>query len=726
MDLFGKQARQELEQLREKMNVLEFRYRDVVAKYSAIMEELRENKTLVDTINAAKKSKAVHADEKRDHDQKAAEYARKSKDIAAKEAELLAMHEYKKAALTKEKQALENNLSAIKAELADFQKRAKTLEQEIQSDENKRDSARAEFDKLKTNTAEVEAALKMSQEKQSELTGAVDKLTRQREALACSNLYLNQVTSHLNRIGDEDMVFASLEHDLHRFLTHDRTSGAMQVTLKARQLLLVVDFGCDTLNLAAVRAGLLCGGSEISLVVESRKIAKNICGSRIETVFAAWLWERFTVVHPRLKKSVKDQKGVELCLPGSQRLLSLLCQGAPHGVVEEMVVIDSEPFSASIPLLRENLVSVFLPLLGPDGELIGAIRRFLAEYKLSVDAIDRVVCMGWYGRLPLVRESLGEVFKRPVLVAEQLGTVAGVAEARVMPVKPESKAVGRICVVVSDPEREKREKAEKAEKERLEKLERDRHAKLEKERKDAEERKMQAVGFTCPVSRIEFVFVKGGAFKMGDSFSDGDDDEKPVHEVSLDSFLIGKYPVTQRQWQAVMGTNPSEFKTSGLDAPVENVSWYDVQEFIKKLNIKSCKSYRLPTEAEWEYAARSGGKNEKWAGTSDESSLASYAWYDKNSGDCTHPVGQKKPNWLGLYDMSGNVKEWVGDWYGRYSTDCQQNPRGPSSGTFRVDRGGGWGYCQGFVRAAIRGGDLPDLRSYNLGVRLLAPQGSVR
>jgi hypothetical protein len=135
------------------------------------------------------------------------------------------------------------------------------------------------------------------------------------------------------------------------------------------------------------------------------------------------VWERFSAIHPRLKESVKKQNWVALSLPVARRLLALLCQGVPQGEVEETITIDSEPFNVSIPLLREELVSVFLPLLGPDGELTGAIRRFLAEFTLSVDAIDRVVCMGWYGRLPLIRESLGEIFKRAVMFAEQLPTL---------------------------------------------------------------------------------------------------------------------------------------------------------------------------------------------------------------------------------------------------------------------------------------------------------------
>jgi len=205
-----------------------------------------------------------------------------------------------------------------------------------------------------------------------------------------------------------------------------------------------------------------------------------------------------------------------------------------------------------------------------------------------------------------------------------------------------------------------------------------------------------------PTTGMEMIFVNGGCYQMGDTFGDGFDSEKPVHEVCVDDFYMGKYEVTQGQWQAVMGNNPSYFK-SGDNYPVEQVSWNDAQEFVRKLNQRSRGGkYRLPTEAEWEYAARSGGKREEWAGTSSESDLGDYAWYDKNSGGKTHPMGQKKPNGLGLYDMSGNVWEWVQDWYGDYSSGSQNNPTGPSSVPSRV----------------LRGGDEPDPRLNGSGFRL--------
>jgi formylglycine-generating enzyme required for sulfatase activity len=219
---------------------------------------------------------------------------------------------------------------------------------------------------------------------------------------------------------------------------------------------------------------------------------------------------------------------------------------------------------------------------------------------------------------------------------------------------------------------------------------------------------------------IEMVNVRGGCFQMGDAFSGGNPDERPVHEVCLNDFYIGKYAVTQAEWQAVMGNNPSKF--TGDRRPVESVSWNDAQAFIAKLNRMTGRRYRLPTEAEWEYAARSGGKNEKWAGTSDPSQLSNYAWYSENSGQKTHAVGTKKPNGLGLFDMSGNVSEWVQDLYGEvwYEESPKDNPQGPRTGNARVLRGGSWAAGAWNLRDALRLWYDPAFWDDFLGFRLAA------
>ena len=217
----------------------------------------------------------------------------------------------------------------------------------------------------------------------------------------------------------------------------------------------------------------------------------------------------------------------------------------------------------------------------------------------------------------------------------------------------------------------------------------------------------------------DMVYVEGGTFKMGATKEQGRDagsDEKPTHQVTLSSFYISKYEVTQELWQAVMGKNPSEFK-GDLRRPVEQVSWRDCQEFISKLNELTGKRFRLPTEAEWEYAARGGNQSRgyKYSGSKDPGSVA---WYSDNSGRTTHPVGQKSPNALGLYDMSGNVFEWCQDCHRWYSKDPQTNPTGPESGSDRVLRGGGWKLYAEWCRVSCRSLGSPMDRSDDLGLRL--------
>jgi formylglycine-generating enzyme required for sulfatase activity len=227
-----------------------------------------------------------------------------------------------------------------------------------------------------------------------------------------------------------------------------------------------------------------------------------------------------------------------------------------------------------------------------------------------------------------------------------------------------------------------------------------------------------AATITDPTTGMVLVKVAGGTYTMGDTFGDGDGNERPTHEVTLDDFYIGRYEVTQAQWEAVMGSNPSYFTSCGANCPVEEVSWNDVQTFITNLNQMRGTQYRLPTEAEWEYAARSGGRSERYSGGADVNAVA---WYWENSGSTTHPVGGKQANGLGLYDMSGNVWEWVNDWYGSYNGALQTNPTGPSTGSNRVLRGGSWSYDAIYVRASSRDYDYPDSRDYVLGFRLAAP-----
>lgn len=219
---------------------------------------------------------------------------------------------------------------------------------------------------------------------------------------------------------------------------------------------------------------------------------------------------------------------------------------------------------------------------------------------------------------------------------------------------------------------------------------------------------------------IEMVKVEAGTFMMGatSEMQDPYDDEKPVHQVTLtNDYYMGKYEVTQALWKAVMGSNPSAFE--GDDLPVEWVSWDDCQEFISKLNSMTGRKFRLPTEAEWEYAAR-GGKKSRGYQYSGSSNISDVAWYQENSAKKTHPVGTKQANELGIYDMTGNVWEWCQDWHGSYVSLPQTNPTGANSGSKRVVRGGAWGFMERLCRSSYRYNDAdPDERHYYSGLRLV-------
>jgi len=260
---------------------------------------------------------------------------------------------------------------------------------------------------------------------------------------------------------------------------------------------------------------------------------------------------------------------------------------------------------------------------------------------------------------------------------------------------------------------------------------------------------------------IEMVQIPGGSFEMGSN--SGNSNEQPVHTVTLSGFYISKYQVTQEQWTAVMGNNPSYFTDSPASGevqskrPVEQVSWYDALVFCNKLSMREGLSpayrisgstdpaswgtvpissnstwdavqivagstgYRLPTEAQWEYAARGGNGSPGNYTYSGSNTVGDVAWYTSNSGDKTHEVGKKAPNGLGLYDMSGNVWEWCWDMYGSYSSGAQTDPVGADSGSSRVGRGGSWYFLAGSTRSSYRGSHGPVNRDDGIGFRLARP-----
>ena len=225
--------------------------------------------------------------------------------------------------------------------------------------------------------------------------------------------------------------------------------------------------------------------------------------------------------------------------------------------------------------------------------------------------------------------------------------------------------------------------------------------------------------FTVRGVTFEMVRVQGGTFTMGCTSEQGGDcydDEKPAHRVTLSDYYIGETEVTQALWEAVMGSNPSYFKDPVL--PVEHVSWDDCQTFLTKLNQLTGKTFRLPTEAEWEYAAR-GGNQSKGYKYSGSNTIDDVAWYYDNGGSKTHAVGTKQANELGIYDMSGNVYEWCSDRYGSYGSSAQTNPTGAATGSYRVLRGGSWDYFARGCRVSCRGYGNPGSWDSYYGLRLV-------
>lgn len=225
----------------------------------------------------------------------------------------------------------------------------------------------------------------------------------------------------------------------------------------------------------------------------------------------------------------------------------------------------------------------------------------------------------------------------------------------------------------------------------------------------------QPATFIDQETGMEFVLIQGGCYQMGNLGERGDANEKPVHQVCLDDFYLAKTEVTQAQWKKIMGKNPSYFQSKD-DHPVESVSWNDAVSFLKKMSLQSGKSFRLPTEAEWEYACRSGGKEEIYCGGN---SLKDLAWFDRTGGGSTQAVATQQPNGLGLYDMSGNVWEFCSDIYAQdyYSNSPELNPQGAAEGPHVIKRGGSWSINPRYLRSSVRGRASRDDAHYSTGFR---------
>ena len=320
-------------------------------------------------------------------------------------------------------------------------------------------------------------------------------------------------------------------------------------------------------------------------------------------------------------------------------------------------------------------------------------------------------------------EAEAEAERQRLAAEAEAARLAAEAEAERQRLLAEAEAERQRLEAEAEAERQRIAAEEEAERQRLlaeAEAERQRlFAEAEAKKAEEERIKSQPKTFTVNGVSFELLYVKGGTFTMGctpEQNGDCNNDEKPIHKLTLDDYYIGKFEVTQDLWMAVMGKNPSNKK--GDDLPVENVSWNDVQDFIRQLNQLTGENFSLPTEAQWEYAARGGCKSKgyKYSGGN---ILGNVAWYADNSGSTPHPVGTRDPNELGLYDMSGNVWEWCYDWYGGYSSESQTNPTGPTAGSIRVLRGGSWSYFAGLSRVSYRLYGQPGSRFSGRGFRLV-------
>jgi formylglycine-generating enzyme required for sulfatase activity len=305
-----------------------------------------------------------------------------------------------------------------------------------------------------------------------------------------------------------------------------------------------------------------------------------------------------------------------------------------------------------------------------------------------------------------------------------------VADAMKLQAEQEKLAAEKAALEAEKKEVEKQKQAE-AERQRLQREQQEEARQAEAVRRRQQE---QSSRLPAPIQKLlnDMVRIPGGTFMMGCSPGDDEcsDDERPRHQVTLSSFNLGKYEVTQAQWRAVMGSDPPKLYNKGCDqCPVERISWDDVQDFIKKLNQMTGKSFRLPTEAEWEYAARGGTTSRFYTGNCLSANQANYDGNHPASGCSageyrgkTLPVGSFSPNSYGLYDMSGNVWEWCNDWHGDYNSSSKTNPKGPISGVNRVIRGGCWFHNAQFCRVSNRDGDTPTNHYFSLGFRLALSQ----
>lgn len=693
-DIFGNQAREEITRLNQQVETLSQQLTAASQKNELLKKYHAEH---IASIDASSKSR-------QHHDSIATEYRDKN-------SRLIIKFDEKKLQLNNEIDQTANLLNTTKTELANLKNSLKTFTTAIAQAVEKQQTISAEIIQLTSRKTNLDAQIVTDTAAIQELSQDIKQRQHLQEGLKNGNSTLIGLLTTINRHADPDLAFSVMKCDLMRSVEEDCGNGAFLFNVELKPLCLIVDVGMHSTALALVRVIQGTAG-EIVCDIES-KMMISWGASLIENLMCNWAWSKFASVHSQLS----DSNNKCLFKYIANRLMTLLIMNAPFGEIEESVTIDSEQLHLVLPFAREEITPLFMPVTGPGSDLPKTIKTFLKRQNLNAADLDRIVCMGTYSRLPFLQDSLKEVFGRQVVQANT-HIIAG------MNLKMEHKttqntnnsAKTTVQIITTDPHRVQREKEER---ERIEAAERAEIEEQQRQKRLQKSANALANSFKCFVTGMEFVFVEGGTFQMGDTFDDGESNEKPAHEVNVSSFYIGKYQVTQAEWQKIMDNNPSQFRADRN--PVDSVSWNNTQEFIKKLNAQTGKRFRLPTEAEWEYAARSGGENEKYAGGNNVDAVA---WYGNNSGATTHKVGCKQPNGLGIYDMSGNVWELCMDWRDNsyYENSPKKNPQGPTSGDYKIARGGSYFNDNKAVRATQRLSIKPSFDHEDFGLRLVLPQ----
>ena len=417
-DIFGAKAREDLDRLQRKLT-------EMLAKYRGLAQENADLQSQLASKNAANFSRQQYNDCKEEFVLKSAELLKalelSQQRVKDTEKQITVLHK------TAETLTRENSAS---------NKTAEYLTKQIAENGKIRDALAVDLKQQAAIKAATNSQLAKLIQQHDELTNSIAKLNTRQESLVKGTRFLEQTASRINRSEHPEQRAELLLHEVRRVLVEDIDCGANQINLEARPLILVVDVGMETTAFVQVSARLAMGSKADGITLELKGKAIGKVGVRhFEELLAGWLRDCFIAAHPRLTKLCSGSKGRDRFLPLAVRLFHLLCQKPPQGELEETVVIDSEPFRATLPLRSSELALVFRPIIGPDGTLLTTLRQLLSGTKRNAERIDRIICLGMYGRLPLLCEALADAFCRTV-VTPNLMPIVSLTDEAVMTTPP--------------------------------------------------------------------------------------------------------------------------------------------------------------------------------------------------------------------------------------------------------------------------------------------------